>query len=118
MLKSQDFVSITSKYIRISPSKINRVLSTIRGKTYKEALDILKYLPKKAGIVTWKALYSVVCNACKNDSSDKENLIIAAAYANHGPMLKRLQPRAKGRAFKIQKRVSHVTIRVSKNIKN
>lgn len=117
MLNSQDFISITSKYVRISPIKINRILTKIRGKTYKEALNILKYLPQKAGTVTWKALYSVVCNACKNSSVEKENLVIIAAYANHGPMLKRMMPRAKGRAFKIQKRVSHVTIRLSENIK-
>lgn len=116
MLKSQDFVSITSKYIRISPIKINRVLAKIRGKTYKEALTILKYLPQKAGTATWRTLYSVVCNACKNFSVEKENLVIISAYANHGPMLKRMQPRAKGRTFKIQKRVSHVTIRVSEHI--
>lgn len=117
MSNSQDFVSITSKYIRISPIKINKILAKIRGKTYKEALNILKYLPQKAGTVTWRALYSAICNACVRLSTEKENLVVIAAYSNHGPMLKRMQPRAKGRAFKIQKRVSHITIRISENIK-
>lgn len=116
MSNSQSIVSATSRYIRISPTKINLILNKIRGKSYKEALEILKYLPQKAGAVVWQTLYSAACNASNGFGYDKENLIVTEAYANQGPMLKRMQPRAKGRAFQIQKRISHVTIRVTEKI--
>ena len=106
-------ISATSKYIRISPTKIDVILSQIRGKSYKEALQILKYLPQKAGAIVWQTLYSAVSNATNNFDFEKEKLIINEAYVNQGPILKRMQPRAKGRAFKIMKRISHITIRVS-----
>ena len=106
-------VSASSKYIRISPTKINLILGQIRGKSYKEALQILKYLPQKAGAIVWQTLYSAVSNATNNFDLEKENLVINEAYVNQGPILKRMQPRAKGRAFKIEKKMSHITICVS-----
>jgi large subunit ribosomal protein L22 len=106
-------VSATSKYIRISPSKVNLIISKIRGKSYKEALEILKFLPQKAGSLVWQTLYSAVSNAINNFDLDKQKLIILEAYVNNGPMLKRMRPRARGRAFSIQKKMSHITIRVS-----
>jgi large subunit ribosomal protein L22 len=118
MINSQEIVSATSRYIRISPTKINVILGKIRGKSYKDALEILKYLPQKAGTVVWQTLYSAVSNASNRFGYEKENLLIVEAYANQGPILKRMQPRAKGRAFKIQKRISHVTIRVTKKNNN
>nr|AIM52722.1 hypothetical protein [Ochromonas sp. CCMP1393] len=113
----KESVSATSKYIRISPTKVNIILGQIRGKSYKEALQILKYLPQKAGAIVWQTLYSAVSNATNNFDFEKEKLFISEAYVNKGPILKRMQPRAKGRAFKIQKKISHITICVSeKNI--
>nr|AYO28143.1 ribosomal protein L22 [Synura petersenii] len=106
-------VSATSKYIRISPTKIAIIISKIRGKTYKEALKILKYLPQKAGSIVWQTLYSAVSNATNNFDLVKENLVIKEAYVNQGPILKRMRPRAQGRAYAIQKKMSHVTIRVT-----
>jgi len=106
-------VSATSKYIRISPSKVNIIISKIRGKTYKEALQILKYLPQKAGAIVWQTLYSAISNASNNFDFQKEKMFISEAFVNQGPILKRMRPRAKGRAFSIQKKMSHVTIRVS-----
>jgi large subunit ribosomal protein L22 len=106
-------ISATSKYIRISPSKVNLILKKIRGKSYKEALQILKYLPQKAGAIVWQTLYSAVSNATNNFDLEKENLIISEAYVNQGPILKRMRPRAKGRAFSIQKKMAHLTIKVS-----
>jgi large subunit ribosomal protein L22 len=94
-------ISATSKYIRISPTKVDLIISKIRGKTYREALQILKYLPQKAGAIVWQTLYSAVSNATNNFDFEKENLIVAEAF-----------PRAKGRAFAIQKKMSHITIRV------
>jgi large subunit ribosomal protein L22 len=105
-------ISATSKYIRISPTKVDLIISKIRGKTYREALQILKYLPQKAGAIVWQTLYSAVSNATNNFDFEKENLIVAEAFVNQGPILKRMRPRAKGRAFAIQKKMSHITIRV------
>jgi len=113
MIKEMKNVSATSKYIRISPTKIAIIISKIRGKTYKEALKILKYLPQKAGSIVWQTLYSAVSNATNNFDLVKENLIIKEAYVNQGPILKRMRPRAQGRAYAIQKKMSHVTIRVT-----
>jgi len=113
MSKTKESVSATSKYIRISPTKVNVVISKIRGKTYKEALQILKYLPQKSGAIVWQTLYSAVSNATNNFNLEKENLVITEAYVNQGPILKRMRPRAQGRAFAIQKKMSHITIKVS-----
>ena len=106
-------VSDTSKYIRISPTKVDLIISKIRGKSYKEALKILKYLPQKAGAIVWQTLYSAISNATNNFNLEKENLMVSEAFVNQGPILKRMRPRAKGRAFAIQKKMSHITIRVS-----
>ena len=111
-MTTKKIISATSKYIRISPSKVDLIISKVRGKTYKEALLILKYLPQKAGTLVWQTLYSAVSNAINNFDLEKENLLIHEAYVNNGPMLKRMRPRARGRAFAIQKKMSHITIRV------
>jgi large subunit ribosomal protein L22 len=75
MNKTKESISATSKYIRISPSKVDVIISKIRGKSYKEALQILKYLPQKAGAVVWQTLYSAVSNATNNFDLQKDNLI-------------------------------------------
>jgi large subunit ribosomal protein L22 len=111
-MTTKKIISATSKYIRISPSKVDLIISKVRGKTYKEALQILKYLPQKAGTLVWQTLYSAVSNAINNFDLEKENLLIHEAYVNNGPMLKRMRPRARGRAFAIQKKMSHITIKV------
>ena len=111
--EGKETVSATSKYIRISQTKVDVIISKIRGKTYKEALQILKYLPQKSGAIVWKTLYSAVSNATNNFDLEKEKLIITEAYVNQGPILKRVRPRAQGRAFSIQKKMSHVTIKVA-----
>jgi large subunit ribosomal protein L22 len=103
-------VIATSKYVRISSSKVEAIMNKIRGKSYKDALQILKYLPQKGGSLVWQTLYSAVSNATHNFDNDKEKLFIAEAYVNQGPILKRMRPRARGRAFAIQKKMSHLTI--------
>jgi len=113
MSDQKKVISASSKYLRISPSKVNLVLCKIRGKSYKEALQILKYLPQKAGAIVWQTLYSAVSNAANNFDLEKENLIIEEAFVNQGPILKRMRPRAQGRAFAIQKKMAHLTIRVT-----
>jgi len=117
MTQSKEKVSATSKYIRISPTKIDVIISQIRGKTYREALQILKYLPQKAGAIVWQTLYSAVSNATHNFDLEKEKLVVTEAYVNQGPILKRMQPRARGRAYKIEKKISHITISVAESEK-
>lgn len=116
MINSNTIISATSKYTKISPTKVNKILKLIRGKSYKDSLQILKYLPQKAGAIVWQTLYSAISNASNNFGHEKENLFVIEAYVNQGPIIKRMQPRAKGRAFKIEKKVSHITIRVSEKI--
>jgi large subunit ribosomal protein L22 len=113
MTLSKKIVSSTSKYLRISPTKVTNVIAKVRGKTYKEALEILKFLPQKAGALVWQTLYSAVSNATHNFQLQKENLVIVEAFVNSGPILKRMRPRARGRAFAIQKKLSHITIKVT-----
>ena len=105
-------ISATSKYIKISPTKVDLIIKQIRGKSYKQALQILKFLPQKAGALIWQTLYSAVSNGTNNLELSKDSLIICEAYVNAGPILKRMRPRARGRAFAIQKKISHITIRV------
>ena len=72
----------------------------------------MKYLPQKSGAIVWQT-YSAVSNATNNFDLEKENLIISEAFVNQGPILKRMRPRAQGRAYAIQKKMCHITIRVS-----
>jgi large subunit ribosomal protein L22 len=114
-MDKKESVSATSKYIRISPTKVSLVIDKIRGKSYREALQILKFLPQKSGAIVWQTLYSAVSNATHNFDYEKEKLVITEAFVNKGPILKRIQPRAKGRAYRIEKRISHITIRVAES---
>ena len=84
--EGKETVSATSKYIRISPTKVDVIISKIRRKTYKEALQILKYLPQKSGAIVWQTLYSAVSNATNNFDLEKEKLIITETYVNQGPI--------------------------------
>jgi large subunit ribosomal protein L22 len=116
MTETKKIISATSKYLRISPTKVDIIISKIRGKSYKEALQILKFLPQKAGAIVWQTLYSAVSNATNNFDFEKEKLVIAEAFVNQGPILKRMRARAKGRGFAIQKKMSHLTIRVMESV--
>ena len=99
----------TAKYIRISPYKVRIVLDIIRGKNYTEAAAILNNTNKSAAPVVLKVLDSAAANAeFKNIS--KSDLFVAEAFADQGPTLKRIMPRAKGRAYRILKRTSHITV--------
>jgi large subunit ribosomal protein L22 len=99
-----------AKHVRISPYKVRIVLDIIRGKGYKEAVAILENTPKAASDPIKKVLMSAAANAEHNLGMDKDNLFVAKAYADQGPTLKRVMPRAQGRAFRILKRTSHITI--------
>lgn len=99
----------TAKYIRISPYKVRIVLDIIRGKNYTEAAAILKNTNKSAAPVILKVLDSAAANAEYKNIS-KSDLFVAEAWADQGPTLKRIMPRAKGRAYRILKRTSHITV--------
>ena len=102
----------TSKYLRLSPHKVRRVLSQIKGRSYTEAMMLLTFMPYKPCITIKKILQSAASNAMKNGGQNQEKLIINEAFANSGPKLKRFQPRAQGRAFKIHKPTCHITLKL------
>ena len=100
----------TVKYVRISSSKVATVIDLIRGKQVMEAKAILKSTPKAAGEPVEKLLDSAIANAENNMELSRDNLYVAEIYANQGPTLRRYRPRAQGRATRIRKRTSHITI--------
>lgn len=106
------------RFLRSSPSKVRRVLDTIRDRSYEEALMILQFMPYRSVELITKVLRSAVANAEANLGLDKSSLIIVKAVCDGGPILKRLRPRAQGRAFPIKKRTSHISIYVAPGSKN
>jgi large subunit ribosomal protein L22 len=106
------------KHIRVTPMKARRVVNMIRGKQAVEALAILKFAPQGASEPVYKLVASAMANArVKADASntylDEQDLFVSSAYVDEGTTLKRFQPRAQGRAFKILKRTSHITVVVA-----
>jgi len=97
-------------YARVSVRKACFVLDAIRGKDVQTALGILAYNPRYASTLIEKLLKSAIANAENNNGMNPENLYVAACYANKGPTMKRIKPRAQGRAYRIEKRMSHITI--------
>ena len=97
-------------YARISSRKVKTVIDLIRNKTALEALAILKFTPKAASELVEKLLKSAIANAENNFGMDVEKLYVSEIFANQGPTLKRVRPRAQGRAFRIRKRTSHITV--------
>ena len=101
------------KYARISPTKVQIVLDLIRNKPVKEAEAILKHTPKAACEYLEKLLKSAVANATNNFNMDEDKLYVSECFATSGPILKRMRPRAQGRAYRIDKKTSHVTLVVA-----
>jgi len=101
-----------ARYIRIPNSKVKFVLDLIRGKSYEDAANILKNLNKSASPVVLKVLNSAAANAENNLAMSKDNLFVAECYATNAPQMKRMMPRARGRADRILKRSCHITIRL------
>tara|TARA_B100001559_G_scaffold94003_1_gene78661 strand:+ start:261 stop:593 length:333 start_codon:yes stop_codon:yes gene_type:complete len=108
-------VSASAKRLRISAQKVRLVADQIRGKPVAEALDLLSFSNKKASVLMRKAVESVVANAENNEGADIDDLRISEVYVNEGMTMKRIRPRAKGRADRIFKRSSHITVTVSDN---
>ena len=97
-------------YARVSVQKACFVLDAIRGKDVQSAIGILTYNPRYASSVILKLLNSAIANAENNNGMNAENLYVAECYANKGPTMKRVRPRAQGRAYRILKRNSHITV--------
>ena len=100
----------TARYVRVSPRKARLVVDLIRGKSVGEAESIVALTPRAAAEDVGKVLHSAVANAEKNLHIKPETLFVSEAFVNEGPTLKRIRPRAQGRAFRIRKRSSHITI--------
>ena len=103
-------IRAVSKYVRMSPSKISRVLRQIKGKTYSEALLLLEFMPYASCAPIIKVLRSATANARNNFGMDEKKLVVKSAFADQGPTMKRFRPRAQGRAYRILKATSHITI--------
>jgi len=104
--------------VRVTPMKARRVVNLIRGKQATEALAVLQFAPQSASEPVYKVLASAIANArvrAERESLpfDERSLVVTTAYVDEGPTMKRFQPRAQGRAFKILKRTSHITVHVS-----
>jgi len=106
-------VKAIARYIRMSPFKVRRVLDQIRGRSYREALIVLEFMPYRACDPVLKLLRSAVANAEHNAGLDPTELVVSQAYADQGPVLKRFQPRAQGRAYQIRKPTCHITVAVA-----
>ena len=102
----------TARYVRMTPMKVRRVVDLIRGMEAREALSVLQFAPQAASEPVAKVLASAVANAEHNQQLDADTLVVSVAYVDEGPTLKRFRPRAQGRAFRINKRTSHITIEV------
>ncbi|ETD33629.1 MULTISPECIES: 50S ribosomal protein L22 [Actinomycetes] len=100
----------TAKFVRVTPMKARRVIDLVRGKNVDEALDILQFAPQAASEPVAKVLASAVANAENNLDLDRRTLVVSQAFADEGPTMKRFRPRAQGRAFRIRKRTSHITV--------
>lgn len=99
-----------ARYVRISPLKVNFICREIKGKKVDDALSILKFTPKRGAKVLEKVLNSAVANAENNLSLDRDNLYVSEAFANDGPHMKRWRPKARGMAYPILKRSSHIGV--------
>jgi large subunit ribosomal protein L22 len=111
-MTTTEFPSATAKarFVRVSPRKARRVIDLVRGRSVTDALDILRWAPQAASEPVAKVIASAAANAQNNDGLDPATLVVATVYADEGPTAKRIRPRAQGRAFRIRRRTSHITV--------
>jgi large subunit ribosomal protein L22 len=111
-MTTTEFPSAVAKarFVRVSPRKARRVIDLVRGRSVADALDILRWAPQAAGEPVAKVIASAAANAQNNDGLDPATLVVATVYADEGPTGKRIRPRAQGRAFRIRRRTSHITV--------
>jgi large subunit ribosomal protein L22 len=108
-----------ARFVRVSPTKARRVIDLVRGKSVADALDILRWAPQSASVPVAKVIASAAANAQNNNGLDPSTLVVATVYADDGPTAKRIRPRAQGRAFRIRRRTSHITVVVeSRPVRN
>jgi large subunit ribosomal protein L22 len=99
-----------ARFVRVSATKARRVIDLVRGKSVDEALQILRWAPQAASEPVAKVIASAAANAQNNEGLDPSTLVVATVYADEGPTAKRIRPRAQGRAFRIRRRTSHITV--------
>ncbi len=111
-MTATEFPSAVAKarFVRVSPTKARRVIDLVRGRSVTDALDILRWAPQAASEPVAKVIASAAANAQNNNGLDPATLVVATVYADEGPTAKRIRPRAQGRAFRIRKRTSHITV--------
>lgn len=111
-MTTTEFPSAVAKarFVRVSPRKARRVIDLVRGRSVADALDILRWAPQAASEPVAKVIASAAANAQNNNGLDPATLVVATVYADEGPTAKRIRPRAQGRAFRIRKRTSHITV--------
>ncbi len=105
----------TARFVRITPQKARRMVDLIRGLPAAEAQTVLRFAPQAASEPVGKVLASAIANAENNHGMNTDALVVSAAYVDEGPTLKRFRPRAQGRAYRIRKRTSHITVVVSED---
>ncbi len=98
------------KYIRISPQKARLVADVVRGMNVGQAVTTLRFMPKKGAVILQKIIESAIANAAQDDAIDIDSLYVKKIFVDGGPSLKRIRPRAQGRATGIIKRTSHITV--------
>ncbi|MFO7738255.1 MAG: 50S ribosomal protein L22 [Desulfatiglandaceae bacterium] len=103
-------IRAAAKFVRISPRKVRLIMDQIRGKRVGDALNLLSFAPQRGARIVKKLINSAVANAAQNSGVDVDSLYILRIYADAGPTLKRWRPRALGRATRIRKRTSHLTV--------
>ncbi|MBN3032755.1 MAG: 50S ribosomal protein L22 [Candidatus Saganbacteria bacterium] len=106
-------IKAKAKWVKSSDRKLGRVMELVRGKPALEALTILRFRPQKGARILEKVLKAAVANAKNNFKLDEHSLLVKEVYANKGIIMRRFQPRARGRAFPIKKKTSHVTVCLS-----
>ncbi len=111
-MTTTEFPSAVAKarFVRVSPRKARRVIDLVRGRSVTDALDILRWAPQAASEPVAKVIASAAANAQNNNGLDPATLVVATVYADEGPTAKRIRPRAQGRAFRIRRRTSHITV--------
>jgi large subunit ribosomal protein L22 len=103
----------SARYARVTPQKARRMVDLIRGLNAEEARTVLRFAPQAASETVGKVLDSAIANAEHNSGLDRRSLVVSQAYVDEGPTMKRFRPRAQGRAYRIRKRTSHITVVVT-----
>ena len=109
-MEAQGTAQARARYVRMTPRKVRRVVDLIRGLPAEQAQAVLRFAPQAASEPVGKVLDSAIANAENNAQLPVESLVVSEAYVDEGPTLKRFQPRAQGRAYRINKRTSHITV--------